>query len=213
MNKFLLFLMLASGFLLIIYANSDIFSKHFLQFKKNVPKSTETSSTPTSNIISPVPTPRAEAIHAPPMEENTDPDQEDFNIFLIYTKENYQLQKKFELFTKSLLKFSTVDKLHLHIISDRKSEVSAEKILKEQIEHYRLVSFCLLLGTFYLNFGRKVSFTRWPISIEGISCFNNSDSWFFIIDTSKYMSLRFIGKAMLVLLWVDVQLDVFLTKN
>lgn len=137
MNKFLLFLIFCCGFLLIIYANSDIFSKHFLQYKKNVPKSTATATTPTSNnAISPVPTPRAEAIHARPM-DNEDHEDQEFNIFIIYTKENYQLQKKFELFTKSLLKFSTVDNLHLHIISDRKSKVSAEKILKEMIEHYR----------------------------------------------------------------------------
>lgn len=134
MNKFFLCLMIASGFLLIIYANSDIFSKHFLQYnKKNVPKSTETTTTLSPNSISPVPTPRAEAIHAPPIGN----DDQEFNIFIIYTKENYQLQRKFELFTKSLLKFSTVDNLHLHIISDRKSKVSAEQILKEQIEHYR----------------------------------------------------------------------------
>lgn len=145
MNKFLLFLMVASGFLLIIYQNSDIFSKHFFHYNKskNVPKSTS-SDTATATTTVPTPNnaisqeskaPRAEAMIA--RAPNSDPEFDEFNIFIIYTKENYQLQKKFELFTKSLLKFSTVDNLHLHIISDRKSEVTADKILREQIEYYR----------------------------------------------------------------------------
>lgn len=56
------------------------------------------------------------------------------HIFVIYTKENYQLQQKFELFARSLLKFSTI-KLHLHIITDPKSEQSAEEILRQQVRH------------------------------------------------------------------------------
>lgn len=62
------------------------------------------------------------------------------NIFVIYTKENYMLKTKFEMFVKSLLKYSSV-RLHLHIISDVKSEASAEETIKKQINFYKSVVF------------------------------------------------------------------------
>lgn len=67
----------------------------------------------------------------------------EYNIFLIYTKQNYLLKMKFELFIKSLLKYSSI-KLHLHIISDGKSEHFAEEILKRLINQYKRIVFYTL---------------------------------------------------------------------
>lgn len=67
----------------------------------------------------------------------------EYNIFIIYTKQNYLLKMKFELFIKSLLKYSSV-KLHLHIISDAKSEHFAEEILKRLINQYKRIVFYTL---------------------------------------------------------------------
>lgn len=67
----------------------------------------------------------------------------EYNIFIIYTKQNYLLKMKFELFIKSLLKYSSI-KLHLHIISDGKSERFAEEILKRLINQYKRIVFYTL---------------------------------------------------------------------
>ena len=67
----------------------------------------------------------------------------EYNIFIIYTKENYILKTKFELFVKSLLKYASVH-LHLHLITDEKSQVSAEDILKKEINHYNSFVFYTL---------------------------------------------------------------------
>lgn len=62
----------------------------------------------------------------------------DYNIFVIYTKENYQLHVKFELFSKSLLKFANSDVLlHLHVLTDETSGHSVEQILEAEIRRYR----------------------------------------------------------------------------
>ncbi|XP_030388274.1 xyloside xylosyltransferase 1 [Scaptodrosophila lebanonensis] len=60
----------------------------------------------------------------------------DYNIFVIYTKENYHLRMKFDLFTHSLLKHTTAQ-LHLHIITDKSSEQSVLEILQRQIKRFR----------------------------------------------------------------------------
>lgn len=67
----------------------------------------------------------------------------EYNIFIIYTKQNYLLKMKFELFIKSLLKYSSI-RLHLHIISDGKSEHFAEEILKRLINQYKRIVFYTL---------------------------------------------------------------------
>lgn len=62
----------------------------------------------------------------------------DYNIFVIYTKENYQLHVKFELFAKSLLKFANSGMLlHLHVLTDETSGHSVEQILESEIRRYR----------------------------------------------------------------------------
>ncbi|XP_061396821.1 xyloside xylosyltransferase 1 [Musca vetustissima] len=62
----------------------------------------------------------------------------DYNIFVIYTKENYQLHVKFELFAKSLLKFANSGVLlHLHVLTDETSGHSVEQILESEIRRYR----------------------------------------------------------------------------
>lgn len=69
----------------------------------------------------------------------------EYNIFVIYTKEsqNSNLRDKFELFLKSLLKYTTIP-IHLHVITDEQSETSAEELIREQIAHYRKVVFYTL---------------------------------------------------------------------
>lgn len=67
----------------------------------------------------------------------------EYNIFIIYTKQNYLLKMKFELFIKSLLKYSSI-RLHLHIISDGKSEHFAEESLKRLINQYKRIVFYTL---------------------------------------------------------------------
>ena len=143
MNKTLLVVIIASGFLLIIYANNDIFQG----FRRKQPA--------VDNV-------EAEALESRHYED-TDEDfgstfddglkrvkyipknRTEFNIFIIYTKEqqNLALRSKFELFLKSLLKYTSVE-LHLHVITDESSEESAETLIKEQINHYRKIVFYTL---------------------------------------------------------------------
>ncbi|XP_065368599.1 xyloside xylosyltransferase 1 [Calliphora vicina] len=62
----------------------------------------------------------------------------DYNIFVIYTKENYQLHVKFELFIKSLLKFANSGVLlHLHVLTDETSGHSVDQILEIEVRRYR----------------------------------------------------------------------------
>lgn len=73
--------------------------------------------------------------YTPKAASNNTADSE-HNIFVIYTKENYLLKTKFELFMKSLLKYATVP-LHLHIITDARSKPAAEEIMRTQIGFYK----------------------------------------------------------------------------
>ncbi|EDW01927.1 xyloside xylosyltransferase 1 [Drosophila grimshawi] len=61
-----------------------------------------------------------------------------YNIFVIYTKENYRLHMKFDLFAHSLLKHTNAQ-LHLHIITDKKSEVSVLEILQRKIRKFKRI--------------------------------------------------------------------------
>lgn len=67
----------------------------------------------------------------------------EYNIFIIYTKENHILKNKLELFLKSLFKYTTIQ-LHLHIVTDIRSEQSLEVIIKSQINRYKKVVFYTL---------------------------------------------------------------------
>ncbi|KAH8269560.1 hypothetical protein KR018_009413 [Drosophila ironensis] len=60
----------------------------------------------------------------------------DYNIFVIYTRENYHLNLKFDLFAHSLLKHTSAQ-LHLHVITDKESQVSVLEILQRQIRRFR----------------------------------------------------------------------------
>lgn len=150
MNKILLLLIAASGFLLIFYANTDL-------FRRKSSKQVLEKPTPVSSF-------QNDAAHT--VEENHHHDAEhhrnhtqlveikrvkyiprinqtEYNIFVIYTKQNYVLKSKFELFVRSLLKYTSVQ-LHLHIISDSKSEAFAEETLKKEINQYKRIVFYTL---------------------------------------------------------------------
>lgn len=61
-----------------------------------------------------------------------------YNIFVIYTRDNYRLHMKFDLFAHSLFKHTSAQ-LHLHIITDKESELSVLDILKKKIRRFRRV--------------------------------------------------------------------------
>ncbi|KAH8413697.1 hypothetical protein KR222_004107 [Zaprionus bogoriensis] len=62
----------------------------------------------------------------------------DYNIFVIYTRENYRLHMKFDLFAHSLFKHTNAQ-LHLHIITDKESELSVLDILQRKVRKFRRV--------------------------------------------------------------------------
>ncbi|GAB0100354.1 Xyloside xylosyltransferase 1 [Sergentomyia squamirostris] len=135
-NKIFLVLVAISSFaLLILYSNNDIFSRSsiFLNIFQAQPA---TGAPPEAAAVAALADISAggdiQRVKYIPKGENVT----EHNIFVIYTKENYLLKSKFELFLKSLLKFTSID-LHLHIITDEKSETSAENVLKGQIRKYR----------------------------------------------------------------------------
>lgn len=157
MNKILLVLIISSGFLLIFYANNDIFvstRKSFLNTFSSFSLAALRSGNNRTHDNH-----RQNSDNGPIFFDYEDinvikPDQNrikyipqlnktEYNIFLIYTKENFNLRNKFELFVKSLIKHSSV-KLHLHIISDERSETSAETILRNSIERYKKAVFYTL---------------------------------------------------------------------
>lgn len=166
MNKILLVLIVSSGFLLIFYANNDIFTRRRWI---NIFQTDDDSEHPgSSDDEHPTTLARRQPdlygshhkhshlyhkhhshnITLPPAEVKrvryvASNSSAEHNIFIIYTKENYMLKTKFELFVKSLLKYATV-RLHLHIISDEKSEPGAEEILRAQIQIYTSVVFYTL---------------------------------------------------------------------
>ncbi|XP_053687360.1 xyloside xylosyltransferase 1 [Sabethes cyaneus] len=167
MNKILLVLIIASGFLLIIYANSNIFNRRniLMIFQQKVdpggggggelvhPEVPPDSSRWTDDngaafgkpasaqFLSAARINELKRVKYIPKENNAT----EYNIFIIYTKEsqNVILKSKFELFLKSLLKYTTIP-MHLHVITDEQSETSAEELIREQINHYRKVVFYTL---------------------------------------------------------------------
>ncbi|XP_058461925.1 xyloside xylosyltransferase 1 [Malaya genurostris] len=165
MNKILLVLIIASGFLLIIYANSSIFNRRnilmiFQQKTDSVGRGEGTGGvhpdvldnshqglmesagkSVSSPFFSAARFNELKRVKYIPKENNAT----EYNIFIIYTKEsqNVILKSKFELFLKSLLKYTTIP-MHLHVITDEQSETSAEELIREQINHYRKVVFYTL---------------------------------------------------------------------
>lgn len=162
MNKILLVLIVASGFLLIFYANNDIFTRKkwlnmFVQTSTETPlvqPPNHAADEPVNdNHIEPVIAERRQdsdgllllpqAKHPvwtsagmQRIEYTANRNRTEHNIFIIYTKENYMLKTKFELFMRSLLKYSSVS-LHLHIICDLASELGAEEIMRKQVDNYK----------------------------------------------------------------------------
>uniref|UniRef100_A0A182NHI8 Xyloside xylosyltransferase 1 n=1 Tax=Anopheles dirus TaxID=7168 RepID=A0A182NHI8_9DIPT len=167
MNKALLVFIVASGFLLFIYANSSVFNRHLVQ------KETPEHSASAAALVH-----RNHQHHQhPPQQQHHDTKRNgtgsedgttslgdtaasklkrvkyvpkgandtEYNIFIIYTKEsqNQILHSQLELFLRSLLKYSTVE-LHLHIITDEQSEHSAEELIKQQIERFHRTAFYTL---------------------------------------------------------------------
>lgn len=132
MNKILLVLIIASGFLLIFYANNDIFtrSRNLLGlFQKSEQVLDEKNNVNYAAI---------KRVKYTAKNNSTE-----HNIFVIFAKENFLLRSKFELFLKSLLKYTSVS-CHLHIITDEKSELVAEEIIKQTIDRYRKPVFYTL---------------------------------------------------------------------
>lgn len=144
MNKILLVLIISSGFLLIFYNNynNDIFTRKNIFFSAFQRKSdTNSISHNNHNIIIDTNNPIADLKrikYIPKLPPNVE-----YNIFIIFTKSNYVLRNKFELFLKSLFLHCSVE-LHLHIITDEESELSAELVLKTQIEKYKKIVFYTL---------------------------------------------------------------------
>uniref|UniRef100_A0A2M4BPI3 Putative xyloside xylosyltransferase 1 n=1 Tax=Anopheles marajoara TaxID=58244 RepID=A0A2M4BPI3_9DIPT len=166
MNKALVVFIVASGFLLFIYANSSVFSRHLLQ--KEPPAAAAAaaaaalvhhhhghsakrnhSSNSNGNFGSsglsaqdqPASSSKLKRVKYIPKGTNGT----EYNIFLIYTKEsqNLILHSQLELFLRSLLKYSTIE-LHLHIITDEQSERSAEELIRQQIERFHRTAFYTL---------------------------------------------------------------------
>lgn len=61
-----------------------------------------------------------------------------YNIFVIYTRENYRLHMKFDLFIHSLFKHTNAQ-LHLHVITDKESEVAVLEILQRKVRRFKRV--------------------------------------------------------------------------
>lgn len=138
MNKILLVLIISSGFLLIYYANNEIFTRktYIATFSKADMDNNAIIDYELDGEFNL--SPDLKRIKYIPRINSTE-----YNIFVIYTKENYILKSKFELFLKSLIKYTSI-KLHLHIITDEKSEISAETVLRSQIDRYKKSVFYTL---------------------------------------------------------------------
>lgn len=132
MNKILLVLIVASGFLLIFYANNDILTrkKLFSLFQSDYGHNSASNNHETNYT---------DIRRVKYIPKNTT----EYNIFVIFTRETFVLKTKFELFLKSLLKYTSIP-LHLHIVTDERSELSVEDILKKEINEYRRVVFYTL---------------------------------------------------------------------
>lgn len=103
------------------------------------------------------------------------------NIFVIYTKENYMLRTKFEMFVKSLLKYATVP-LHLHIISDARSNASAEEIVRQQLVFYKRRAVRVQYSLYNVTeaAGRIVDITRAMMPYFSVPGSQYSDALFYV---------------------------------
>lgn len=170
MNKILLVLIIVSGFLLIFYANNDIFTRTNHMFSGLFHgRSSNSSSRGGTATFSPDGSAQSErlllmddpvAMAAVLDAEQAEEDEEDdfvfpskkrlwstgtvYNLFVIYTKETEVLQKKYELLMKSLFKYATIP-LHLHIITDAKSTSNAEGIARKQMARYHRQAWVSML--------------------------------------------------------------------
>lgn len=156
MNKILLVLIIVSGFLLIFYANNDIFTRtnHMFSGLFHGPNSsTDTASSGDRLLVMDDPVAMA-ALLDDRSEEGEESEGDEFvaahskrklyNLFVIYTKETEVLQKKYELLLKSLFKYTTIP-LHLHIITDAKSTYNAAEIARTQMHRYHRRALISLL--------------------------------------------------------------------
>uniref|UniRef100_A0AAG5DC20 Uncharacterized protein n=1 Tax=Anopheles atroparvus TaxID=41427 RepID=A0AAG5DC20_ANOAO len=154
MNKILLVFIVASGFLLFIYANSSVFNRRMLHKETSNPRTAHTDEVEAAPLVHHNhhlhqdlhSFKRKDALSNSVSSEATASNLKrvkyiskrtndtEYNIFIIYTKEsqNRILHNQLELFLRSLLKYSSVE-LHLHIITDEQSEQSAEELIKQQI--------------------------------------------------------------------------------
>lgn len=119
LNRILILLIVSSAFLLIIYANNDLFTNKqmFNMFQQR------------RNDFQEFPQHRIKYVHR---------NMTEYNLFLIYTKENQALKHKLELFLKSLLKYASIP-LHLHVITDDRSLNSLESSINANFHKYREV--------------------------------------------------------------------------
>lgn len=60
----------------------------------------------------------------------------EYNLFLIYAKENESLKHKLDLFLKSLLKYTSIS-IHLHVITDDSSQTSLESSINTMFHRYK----------------------------------------------------------------------------
>lgn len=161
MNKVLLVFIVASGFLLFMYANSSIFNRRILPKEAGSSRTVHMSEIVASALVH-----QNHHLHslAPNGTVGNEAGSEasanrlkrvkyiskglndtEYNVFIIYTREsqNRILHSQLELFLRSLLKYSTIE-LHLHIITDDQSEQSAEELIKQQIERFHRTAFYTL---------------------------------------------------------------------
>lgn len=156
MNKILLVLIIVSGFLLIFYANNDIFTRTNHMFSGLFHGRNSSTGTSSAELMDgPVAMAAlldAEAPQPPPQDDFAFSSSSNsrrrnktiYHLFVIYTKETDVLQKKYELLLKSLFKYTTVP-LHLHIITDAKSTFNAEDVARIQMHRYHRHALISLL--------------------------------------------------------------------
>lgn len=119
MNRILLILIVSSGFLLIIYANNDMFRQTVIQ---------RADGHLTNSDMHPH--------HHQHRVYHYRRNATEFNLFLIYANENESLKHKLDLFLKSLLKYTSIS-IHLHVITDDSSQVSLENSINSMFHRYR----------------------------------------------------------------------------
>lgn len=137
LNKILLVLIILSGFLLIFYANNDIFTRPNLFSGRGGSLGLNSSLLMDSSQQQLLPDEDGEMADSPASAHHLhSANRTEFNLFVIYTKATVLLEKKYELLLKSLFKYTTIP-LNLHVITDNKSASNAVKIAREQMLRYQ----------------------------------------------------------------------------